>query len=134
MSSEESYSEKLAKELEELVLDESNNVRWDAIRDKYFKKMGDSHWHPDQSWTGSDRVVGDRYRTWHLLFNKGILSTKVEGNCLVLAGDMSAGPSLGSGPLYFTREEDAKGYVGLEYGRVMYEVLILKCPKVERAR
>ena len=107
-------------ELRELVLDENNNVRWDAIRDEYFGK-GDSYWCPSRLWIDSVRE-----KVWDILLKEGILSIKAGGNYLILGAGVALNPRSGV-LVYFTREEDAKEYIDLEYGKPRYDVRIVKC-------
>jgi len=114
------------EELRSLVLDKDKNVRWEAIRDRYFDKVGDSLL-PGRLWLG-----GDDDKVWRILHEEGIFSTDFDGNYLILAGGMVGNPSVSFGKFYFTREEDARAYTELKYRRALYEVSIIKCQKVEK--
>ena len=117
MTTEKSRDE----ELRELVLDENNSVRWDAIRDKYFKKHGNS-WYWSRLWIDSVRE-----KVWGILLKEGILSVKMADNYMILGTGVAINPREGFSILYFAKEEDAREYVDLEYRGARYDIRIVKC-------
>ena len=122
MAAEKSIDE----ELRELVLDENNNVRWGAIRDKYFEKVGNS-WYWSRLWIDSVRE-----KVWGILLKGGILSVKADGNYLISGAGVAINPRDGFNILYFTKEEDAREYVDLEYRGAWYDISIAKCQKIQK--
>ena len=116
-------ADEIAKELRDLVLDKDGNVRWDAIKERYFTRVNPDgiRWYPSGVWANEARE-----KVWDLLYREGILSTKMAGNFLVMGCNVVLNPRI-VGPLFFAREKDAKAYVDLEYAGALYEINIIKC-------
>lgn len=65
------------------------------------------------------------------LVKKGVLSLKPIGNYILFGRDSILNPHLYSGTLYFTKRDDAKGYMDAVYKDATYKIYIAKAEVIK---
>ena len=79
-----------------------------------FREDGTCDWEAVRKACNKERI--EERELWYALLEKNILSTRLEGNYIILRGGHFWGPYYGLvGHLKFVRQEDAQGYFDFFY-------------------